>query len=161
MLRLGAQLLIRREGEVSGPVDNLAVCVVRLLGTEWRPANQAFEHDGTHTPPIATLVVALATENLGCDVIRCSDGGVCELSARLAPGVDLVAVGHRELDLINANRVAVLVDRLRAGVGHQLLVVGRSVFLGEASRQTEVGEFDVSASVQQDVVWLDITASID
>jgi len=112
VLRLGTELLVRRESEVSGPVDNLAVCVVRLFGAEWRPADQAFEHDSAHTPPIAALVVALATENLGCNVIWCSDGGVCKLSARLAPSVDLVAVGHRKLNLINADGVAVLVDGL-------------------------------------------------
>jgi len=91
---------------------------MRLLGAEWRPANQAFEHDGADTPPIAALVVALATEDLWCDVIGRSNGRVSELSARLAPCVDLVAVGHCELDLINADGVAVLVDGLRSGVGH-------------------------------------------
>jgi len=118
VLRLGTELLVRRESEVSGPVDNLAVCVVRLLGAEWRPADQALEHDGAHTPPIAALVVTLATENFGCNIIWSSDGRVCKLSARLAPCVDLVAVGHCELDLINADGVAVLVDGLRSGVGH-------------------------------------------
>jgi hypothetical protein len=160
VLRLRTQLLIRREGEISGPVDDLAVCVVRLLGAEWRPADQAFKHDGAHTPPIAALVVALATEDLRCDVIRCSDRGVSKLSARLAPCVDLVAVGHRKLDLVNADRVAVLVDGFGTGVGHQLLVVCRSVFLGEAGRETEISQLDVSASVQEDVVWFDVTVRL-
>lgn len=92
VLSLGSQWLVGREREVSRPVDNLAVSVVRLLGTEWRPANQALEHDGTNTPPVTSLVVTLATEDLGRNVIRRTDGGVRELPARLAPRVDLVAV---------------------------------------------------------------------
>lgn len=103
VLRLIAELLIRREGEVSWPVDNLAVCVMRLLGAEWRPADQALEHDCANTPPIAALVVALATEDFRRNVIRCADSRVSKLPARLAPCVDLVAVRHRELDLIDAD----------------------------------------------------------
>jgi len=112
VLSLCSQRLVRREGQVSRPVDNLAVGVVRLLGTEWRPANQALEHDGAHTPPVASLVVTLATEDLGSNVIRCADSRVCELPTRLAPGVDLVAVRYRKLNLVDADRVAILVDGL-------------------------------------------------
>lgn len=103
MLRLVAQLLVRREREVSRPVDDLAVCVMRLLSAEWRPADQALEHDRANTPPIATLIVALATEDFRGNVIRCANSRVSKLPARLAPCVDLVAVRHCELDLIDAN----------------------------------------------------------
>jgi len=41
-----------------------------------------------------------------------------------------------------------------------LLVVRRSVFLGEASRETEVSQLDMSASVQENVVWFDITVRL-
>lgn len=157
MLGLATQLLVRREGEVSRPVDNLAVGIVRLLGTEWGPTDEALEHDGAYTPPITALVVAFAAEDLGGDVIRSADSGVRKLPAGLAPGVDLVAVGDRQLDLVDADRVAVLVDGLRAVRRHELLIVRRSVLLGEASRETEVSELNVSASVQEDIVGLDVT----
>jgi hypothetical protein len=39
----------------------------------------------------------------------------------------------------------------------QLLVVCRVVLLVEASRETKVGQLDVSRLVDEDVVWLDIT----
>ena len=42
--------------------------------------------------------------------------------------------------------------------GEQLLVVSRIVLSVETSRQTEVGELDVSAAVEEDVVGLDVTS---
>ena len=160
MLRLGTQLLIRREGEVSRPIDDLAVGVVRLLSTERRPADEALEHDSAHTPPVTALVVALATEDLGGDVIRGTNSRVSQLPARLAPGVDLVAIRYRQLNLIDADRVAILVDRFRAGRRHELLVVRRGMLFREASGETEIGELDVSTPVQEDVVGFDVTAKL-
>lgn len=107
VLGLGTDLLVGRKVQVSGPVDNLAVCVVRLLGAERRPANKTLEHDGAHTPPIAAVVVALAAEDFGSNVVRGTDGRVSELAARLAPGVDLVAVTHRQLNLVKRDGLAV------------------------------------------------------
>lgn len=116
-------MLVRREGEVSLPVNDLAVGVVRLLGTEWGPTDQALEHDGSNTPPVTSLVVTLATENLRSNVIRRTDSGVGELPTRLAPGVDLVAVRYCQLNLIDTNGVPIRADGLRAVVLHEVLVV--------------------------------------
>ena len=84
----------------SGPVDNLAISIVVFLCTEWRPSDQTFEHDGANTPPIAAVVVALATEDLGSDVIGSTNGRVCELATGLSPGVDLMTVADSQLNLV-------------------------------------------------------------
>ena len=121
VLGLRSELLVRREVQVTGPVHNLAVRVVRLLSAERWPSDQTLEHDRAHAPPIAAEVVALAAEDLGCDVVRCTHSRVGELTPRLTPGVDLVAIGNRKLDLIDRDRVAILRHRLRSSLGHELL----------------------------------------
>ena len=100
MLCLRANLLVGREVQVSGPVDDLAVGVVRLLCAEWRPSDQTFEHDCANTPPITAVVVALAAEDFRGDVVGGTNGRVCELAAGLAPGVDLMAVADSQLNLV-------------------------------------------------------------
>jgi hypothetical protein len=100
VLCLGANLLVRGEVQVSWPIDNLAVGIVRLLCAERRPADQTFEHDCANTPPIAAVVVALSTEDFGSDVIGGTNSRVCKLTARLAPGVDLMAVADSQLNLV-------------------------------------------------------------
>lgn len=73
---LCAQLLVRREVEVSRPVDNLAVRVVRLFSTERWPADKALEHDGADGPPIAAEVVSLPAEYLWRYVVGSTHGRV-------------------------------------------------------------------------------------
>lgn len=73
VLRYGVKLLVRGEVEVARPVDNLAIRLVRLVGTERGPANQALEHDGANGPPIAAVVVTPATEDLRGDVVGRAD----------------------------------------------------------------------------------------
>ena len=83
------------------PVHDLPIRIVWLLSAERRPTDQALEHDRPNTPPVATKIVPLAAENLGCNVVWRTDGRIGELTPRLAPGIDLVAIGHRELDLVD------------------------------------------------------------
>lgn len=123
VLRVAPQLLVRWEVKVALPFDDFAVCVMRFLGAKRRPANQTFEHNGTDAPPVAAKIVAFAAENLWSDVVGCADGGIGELAAGLTPGLDLIAVGDCELDLVDRDRLAVLRNRLRTTLGHQLLVV--------------------------------------
>lgn len=158
VLCFGAQLLIWREVEIPRPVDNLAISVVRLFSAERRPADETLKHNRTHAPPITAKVVALAAEDLGSNVIRRTDGGVSQLTPGLAPGVDLVAVGDGELNLVDGDGVAILRHGFGPRLGHELLVVGGGVFFGEAGGQPEVGEFDVSSAVEQDVVGFDVSA---
>jgi len=103
VLCLGANLLVWREVQVSGPVYNLAVCVVGFLCTERGPTNQALEHDGANAPPITAVVVALAAEDLGSNIVGSTDGRVGELTTRFAPGVDLMAVADSQLDLVEGD----------------------------------------------------------
>lgn len=103
VLSFGTNLLIGREVQVSGPIDNLPVSVMGLLGTEWRPADQTLKHDGTNTPPIATVVIALTGEDFRGNVIRSSDSGVGKLTTRFAPSVDLIAVADSQLDLVDGD----------------------------------------------------------
>ena len=103
VLCFGAELLVRWEVEVAGPVDDFAVGVVWFFGAEGRPADQTLEHDCADAPPVTSEIVALAAEDLWCDVIWCSDCGVGELTTRLAPRVDLVAIGYCELDCVDGD----------------------------------------------------------
>lgn len=154
-------LLVRGEVKVSRPVDDFPVGVVGLLGAERRPTDQALEHDSTDTPPIASKVVALAGEDFRCNVVRSTDSRVGELTARLAPCVDLVAVADSELNLVNTHRLAVCGLRARTSVGHELLVVRCVVLLVEASRETKISQLDVSTSIEENVVGFDITEKHD
>ena len=82
------------------PVDDFAVGVVGVFGAEGGPADEAFEHDCSHGPPITAEGVATAGEDLGCDVIWGSHRGVGEDAAGFAPSVDLGAVADCEVDLV-------------------------------------------------------------
>ena len=128
VLSFRPKLLVRREVQMTRPIDNLAIGIVRLLSTERWPSYQTLEHNGPHTPPIAPKVIPLPAKDLRRNIIWRSHGGVGELPTGFAPGVDLVAVGDCELDLVDADGVAVLLHRFRAALRHQLLVVGCGVF---------------------------------
>lgn len=140
------------------PVDNLAIRLVRLVGTERGPANQALEHDGANGPPIAAVVVTPATEDLRGDVVGRSDRRIGKLTTGLSPFVDLSAVANSELDLVKGDRVAVLAVGLLGVTAEQLLVVGSFVLLVETRGETKVGKLDVSTAVEEDVVGFDVTA---
>ena len=45
VLGVSAELLVRWKVQVPGPVNDLPVRVMCLLSAEWRPADQALEHD--------------------------------------------------------------------------------------------------------------------
>lgn len=115
--------MVWREVQVARPVDDLAIGVVSLFSTERWPADQTFKHDSSNTPPIAALVIASSTEDLGCDVVGSANSRKGQLTTRLSPGIDLFPVGNCELDLVYADRVAILVDRFRTIRRHELLVV--------------------------------------
>lgn len=157
---LGANLLVWWEVQVPAPVDNLAIRVRWLLCAEWRPADETLKHDGAHGPPITSVIVAFARKDFGRNVVGCADSAVCELTARFSPGVDLVAIANSKLDLIDADGIAVLCHGLGPHIGHQLLVVGRGMFFVEACGESKVRKLNVSSSVKENIVWLDIT-SID
>lgn len=108
---------------MSWPVYNLPVRVVRLFCAEWRPSNQALEHDSANTPPITSEVVTFAAEDLRRNVIWSTDCRVCQLSPRLTPSVDLVAVGDCKLDLVDGDRISVLLDGFGSSLGHELLII--------------------------------------
>lgn len=100
-------------------------------------------------------------EDLGRDVVRCADGGVGHEATGLAPSVDLVAVGHGEMDCVDHHRVAStrVVLLLAGGVGaafEETLVVVLVVCFVESGREAEVGELDVTIFIDEDVVGFDI-----
>lgn len=146
--------------QVPRPINNLAVSIMRLLSAERRPANQTLKHNRTHRPPIAAVVVALAAENLGRNVIRRTDGRVGELATRLTPCVDLGTVADSELDLVEIHGLSVVSVRLVGAACEQLLVVACVVLLVEAGRETEICQLDVAASVEKNVVGFDVTGKI-
>lgn len=156
MLRLGTELLIRRKVQIPLPIYDLPVCIVRLLCAERRPADQTLEHDRAYTPPIAPEIVTLSTKNLRRDVVGRAHCRVGELTPRLAPSVDLVAIGDGELDLVDRDGIAVLADGFRSCCRHELLVVGSRVLFGETGGKTEVRELDVSTAVQKYIVRFDV-----
>lgn len=67
---------IFRKVKSFAPIDDLAVGVMRVFGAEGRPADETFEHDGSDGPPVTAERIAFAGEDLGCDVVGGSDGGV-------------------------------------------------------------------------------------
>lgn len=133
--------------------------VVWLFGAEWRPPDHALEHDGAERPPITAEGVSLSTKDFRCDVVWCPDRRVCHPSAGLAPRVNLATVAHGEIDLVERNRVAVVVVGLAGHPSEKLLVVGCFMFLVESGGQTEVRKFDVPFGIHQNVVRFDIPAS--
>jgi len=116
-----AELDVVREVKSLAPVDNLLVRLSAILCTEGGPADQAFEHDSTHAPPVAAECVALPAEDLRGDVIRSADGRVSHHTARFAPHVDLRAVADGEVDLVEGDGVAITG---LAGWFHKLVIVG-------------------------------------
>lgn len=128
-----------------------------LFGAERRPADQAFEHDGTNGPPIAAEVVSLAAEDFWRDVVGCTDSGVGKLTTGFPPCVDLCSVADCQLDLVHVHRVAVVAIRLVRAASEQLLVVAGVMLLVETCGQTEICQLDVTTTVQKNVIGLDIT----
>ena len=120
---------------------------MRLLSAERRPANQTLKHNRAHRPPIAAVVVALAAENFGRNIIRRTDGRVGELATRLTPCVDLGTVADSELDLVEVHGLSVVSVRLVGAACEELLVVACVVLLVEAGRETEICQLDVATSV--------------
>lgn len=159
VLRLGAQLLIMGEVEVSLPIDDLPVRIVWFFCAERRPSNETLKHDGTYTPPIAGEVVSLAGENFRSYVIRGPDCGVRKLATRLAPRVDLLAVRNREVDLVEIDGIAIVANSTgTGGLGRQqVLVVRRIMLLVETSREAEISKLDVTTTIKQDIVRFDVS----
>lgn len=107
MLRVAAEHYVLREVQCVFPIEDLAIRIVRVLCTEWRPTDQAFEHDCSYGPPVATKGIALATEDLWRDVVGRSNRRIGHYAARFAPRVDLATVADRKVDLVKGNGVAV------------------------------------------------------
>ena len=98
----------------------------------------------------------MPTENFRSNIIRCTDSGVRHNTPRSTPVVNDSSVADRQIDLVEINGVAV--TRLWRRLALQKLLVIRVVMEAmEASRQAEIGELDMSATVKQDVVRLDVT----
>ena len=131
---------------------------MRLFGAKGRPADKTFKHDGAYRPPITAKIVPLAAENLGRNVVGRANRRVGKLAARLSPCVDLGPVAHRQLDLVEVHRGPVVAVRLVCSASEQFLVVAGIVFLVEPRRETKIGQFDVTAAIEQDIVRLDIAA---
>ena len=100
----------------------------------------------------------MAGENLRCDVVRCTNGGVCHESSRPAPVVDLRTVADCEVDLIDGDGAAI--PRTVGFPLEQLLIVIVIVQLVETGGQTEIGQLHVATTVQEDVVGLYITVTL-
>lgn len=160
ILGLSTKLDIVWEVERLAPVDDLAVGVMLVLGTERWPSDLALEHNRTQGPPIAVEGVAGSSEDLWCDVVWRSDGGIGHDAAGFAPVVDDGAVADGQVDLVevDGHAVARLVCRL-SWLGEKLSVVGVVMHLVESCGQSEIGQLDVPAAIKQDVVRLNVTAS--
>lgn len=95
------------EIECVGPIDNLAVCIMGILGAKRRPSYQTLEHDSTDRPPIAAEGVALPDEYFRGDIIWRTHGRIGHDTTRLAPCVDLSTIAHRQVDLVQQHRGSV------------------------------------------------------
>lgn len=158
MFRLSAEHYILREVQAVWPIDDLAVRFNRVLRTEWRPTDEAFEHDRSYGPPITTEGIALTTKELWRNVVGCPHSRIGHDTARFAPSVDLSTVADSKVDLVEGDGVAV--PRLVRRTFHQLLVIRTFVLFVEASRKTEVRKLDVSTTIKEDVIRLDVTIEV-
>lgn len=159
ILRLGAKRLVGRELQKVTPVHNLPIHILVVLTAEGWPTNQTFEHDRANGPPIACIVVSVAREYLGRNVVGRADGGIGKLSTRLAPSVDLAPVADCQLNLIKGHRLTVIPSALWLAV-NELLIVGLVMLLVETSRQSKVGKLDVSPTIKQDVIGFDVATCV-
>lgn len=107
ILRLGTQRNIVWEVQTLTPVDNLPVRVMAILRTEWRPTHQTLEHDSSQTPPIAVEAVSVPREDLGCNVVGSAHGGVSHQPSASSPIIDLGAIRHGQIDLVEGDRVTI------------------------------------------------------
>lgn len=76
---------IVRKTKGLSPVSDLDVRLVCVLATEWWVATETFKHDGTKTPPVTLLAIALTCKDLRSDVIWCSYGRVSHLTSIVPP----------------------------------------------------------------------------
>jgi hypothetical protein len=67
----------------------------------------------------------------------------------------LRAVGHGQVDLVDGDRVTVA-GSIRLAL-QELLVVVVVMKLVETGRQAKIGQLDMAAAVEQDIIWLDIS----
>lgn len=155
MLCLTSQNDVVGEVQRLSPVDNLPIGIMTAFSAEGGPSHKTLEHDGSQGPPIAVERVTMAGEDLRGDVVGSTDRRVGHDSTRFAPVIDLRSVRDRQVDLINSYRVSV--SRLARLVLQELLVVVVVVKLVKASGKTKIGQLDMAASVQENVVGLDIT----
>lgn len=139
------------------PIDYFTVGVMRVFGAEGWPANQTFEHDGANRPPVTPEGIPSARENLRSNVIRSTDRGVSEDTARFAPGIDLGTVANGQIDLIQGDGLSVFTLFLVSTALQELLVVRIVMLFVETCRKAEVGELDVASPVKENVVRFDIT----
>ena len=139
------------------PVDDFVVGVVVAFAAEGRPADHALEHDGSERPPVTAEVVAFAGEHFWGDVVGCADSGIGELTTFFAPGIDLVAIGDRQLDLIEGDGVAVICSGFAM---HELFVVCLFVLLVKSGGKTKVSKLDMPATIKKDVVRFDVTGIV-
>lgn len=95
-------------------------------------------------------------EDFGCDIIGGTNGRIRHQSPRSSPVVDNGPVTHGKIDLVERDRVPVSPWPRRLAL-EELLVVVVVVQFVEARRQAEIGKFDVTAPIEEDVVRLDIT----
>lgn len=146
-------------GEVQGlsPVDNLAVGVMAVLGTEWRPTHQTLKHDCAQRPPITVKRISVASEDLWGNVVRRAHSGIGHQSSRSSPIINLRAVANGEVDLVNGHGISISWS-VRLAL-EELTVVVLIVPLVEAGRETKIGQLDMATTVEENVVWLDVTVA--
>ena len=157
MFRITGKDNLVREVEAISPVDDLAVGIGGFLSTEWGPSDQAFEHNSANRPPIAEISVALAVENLRRNVVGSTDSGVCHCTTRFTPSVDLTTVRDSQVDrFIEEPRVAIFVLGV-GGIFEQLLIVGIVMLLLHTSGQAEIRKFDMTTTIQENIIGFDIT----
>ena len=105
---------------------------MRVFSTERRPADQTFEHDGSDRPPVATKSIAISSEDLRCNVVGSTNGGISESPTGLTPCIDLATIANGEVDLVQRDRVTI--SRLVRRTLQKILVVLVVVLLLESSR---------------------------
>ena len=129
-----------------------------IFSTERGPSNLTLKHNRAKTPPVTVMRVAMTAEDLRGNVVWSTNSRISHESSGLSPVIDNATVADSEVDLVEVYGIAIC-----RSVGLSLkkaLVVRVIVELMETSGKTEISQFNMTASIKQDVVRFNITAIV-
>mmetsp|Transcript_54837 Transcript_54837/g.90972 ORF Transcript_54837/g.90972 Transcript_54837/m.90972 type:complete len:220 (+) Transcript_54837:536-1195(+) len=128
--------------KVLAVVHNLAACLQRILGVEWRIADETLKHDDAHRPPVHHLVIAFLTEHLWRNIVGRSHRRKHQLAVAMLLAFGIIIWGN----------VFIFERRLHGLKLADHLIVFRVEALGES----KIGQLYMTIVGDQNIVRLQI-----